>query len=1369
MKLSVSLLLGSILTSTVQSQVLESVVQTYFVPLPEDALFETFKIIDPETNGVINNLISIAIAANDTKIYYDHHEDKYDDGFILNVAGKQESTEIWGDGNPGNGYPPGYPDDLLLGGDTIVLMAEVPSVGRILNTTKDPVTKKFFFDGKDRIQATLPIAVTRSAYPEFPGSVSAGGVEVFDRDSWGKNFIAPVGNTTTGSTDPFSYASYYIMAGFANTNVIYPDGSTENLDVGECRVFSVREGDVVSADRNIQVDLIVGDAPSDWELRWYSQVDSSDWSSEYLSPVAESLSGTGFWFYNPATEPISINFEGGNTESGTFVVPAESSKLIVASAAADADIKILDNDVLTITTGTGSNEVTNTAKYSGVRFYADNTDDVFYGLIQVDHGLNGIEGRLYDWGFPMIPISQLTSAALVGLGYGCTDNVCDAKGERSAVWVTPQEDTIIFVDYDGNGVFDVNITLPKLSSLRLNNPTGTDMTGAIIASSTRALPNVQPDLTGIPVKIAVAWGQDPIKSGTRDKKAMDLGTAVLPLANPFVSKQVVGILNPDGSPDFRLLVDQEGDVIQYEITVSNVGFGSLDQVEVNDPLIDNTLTGPVESFPPGNGVLQRGETFVYAGTYTVTANDISTLGGGDSIIKNTATVKARTIPPVSVSVETPIALTNISGTVFEDTDGDDVGDDELEDVLITLLDSVGNIMTTTLTNEDGFYLFTDLQAGNYTVLQDNLDATYTDVTDRDGGTQNVITFDGVVGGPEYTGNNFIDERLGRIDGTVADEAGAAIVGVNVTLTDLSTGVAVTSFTDTAGEYVFDGVRPGNYTLVEVNLPSYPTSESDTDSTPDGDEFDEDTTVDDEILVTLQPAETDDGNDFVDIFGSSAPSTSPSLNPTGAPSTGPSSAPSPAPSFKPSNLDSGSPTVLRSDLPSLVPSVAPSASPTDRPSSTPSVIRSSMPSPAPSMAPSVIDSATPSFLPSVSPSYFPSLQPIPKAPTLPENCCRGQNEDSDCKVCVPFRSPDYCPRTESFPALVSERTRAFRNNATAVEDAGYWFHYLEDKIGAYLLSVAEGMPVPQIFCCVTDVTQLEDCLSSVIVPSGKKNIVVKATNFHSSQGVYVLTNFSSDAINNADASYMPELLKGMSTSYNDVISELTAKSATKIIVEEFIGDDLPVEYKFHVVDGQVAAIDIIKDRGGACPCYGVIDTQGGRLDTFGCFEPGGLEMMNDDCPAIDFLTGRMQCGPVKKDLYICDELPPIEECLMDEMVKAALKLGNAIGVYMRVDMFVVDGKFYVQEYAANHMNGLRHCAAKATGGCIDSCFLGSMWDAAGAPYGGGPAVAVPAKLAGFRALSAQAQCDLLVDVQAPDYAYNTDCSDFPARPDFLPSI
>ena len=76
---------------------------------------------------------------------------------------------------------------------------------------------------------------------------------------------------------------------------------------------------------------------------------------------------------------------------------------------------------------------------------------------------------------------------------------------------------------------------------------------------------------------------------------------------------------------------------------------------------------------------------------------------------------------------------NISGTVKEDTNNDNSGDVPLVGVLITLLDSNGVTLSTTLTDTAGFYVFSDVKDGSYFVVETNVNGTFIDVSDRDGG------------------------------------------------------------------------------------------------------------------------------------------------------------------------------------------------------------------------------------------------------------------------------------------------------------------------------------------------------------------------------------------------------------------------------------------------------------------------------------------------------------------------------------------------------------------------------------------------------------------------------------------------------------
>lgn len=79
-----------------------------------------------------------------------------------------------------------------------------------------------------------------------------------------------------------------------------------------------------------------------------------------------------------------------------------------------------------------------------------------------------------------------------------------------------------------------------------------------------------------------------------------------------------------------------------------------------------------------------------------------------------------------------------------------------------------------------------------------------------------------------------------------------------------------------------------------------------------------------------------------------------------------------------------------------------------------------------------------------------------------------------------------------------------------------------------------------------------------------------------------------------------------------------------------------------------------------------------------------------------------------------------------MKAIAIKLSKLIGVYVRmIDIFATDNnEIYVQQYTTfNHLGGSRHCASKIDdSGCVDLCFLGKLWQAAGGDTGmGGPQI------------------------------------------------
>ena len=218
-------------------------------------------------------------------------------------------------------------------------------------------------------------------------------------------------------------------------------------------------------------------------------------------------------------------------------------------------------------------------------------------------------------------------------------------------------------------------------------------------------------------------------------------------------------------------------------------------------------------------------------------------------------------------------LGQIAGTVTADTDNDDIGDTAQVGILIELKDLSGVVVASMNTDAAGGFQFLDIAPGDY-VLEQTDASTFIDVSDEDS-TPDPDGADGLVNdmipvtltaGEADVDNDFVDEQEGAISGTVMadtdnDDIGdAPLSGVLIELRDNLGNLVTSTVTDIAGFYEFLGVAPGDYTLVEIDLADY-SDVSDVDATPDPDG--DDGLINDEIPVTLSPAEVDADNNFVD--------------------------------------------------------------------------------------------------------------------------------------------------------------------------------------------------------------------------------------------------------------------------------------------------------------------------------------------------------------------------------------------------------------------------------------------------------------------------------------------------------------------------
>ena len=226
----------------------------------------------------------------------------------------------------------------------------------------------------------------------------------------------------------------------------------------------------------------------------------------------------------------------------------------------------------------------------------------------------------------------------------------------------------------------------------------------------------------------------------------------------------------------------------------------------------------------------------------------------------------------------------ISGAVYEDTNNNgiqDAGEPGIAgvDVTLTGIDDLGNPVDVTVqTDADGLYLFDGLRpsdASGYTVASAQ-PAGYLDGIDTPGTLGGIAGDDAisaiVLGPGETAGDNTFGELLpsslgGAVyedtdnDG-VFDATETGIEGVDVTLVgtdDLGDAVDITVQTDADGNYSFDDLRPGDYSILETQPVGF-FDGIDTIGSQGG------TVAPDEFIIVLVSDTTGTGNNFGELAG-----------------------------------------------------------------------------------------------------------------------------------------------------------------------------------------------------------------------------------------------------------------------------------------------------------------------------------------------------------------------------------------------------------------------------------------------------------------------------------------------------------------------
>lgn len=510
------------------------VVQEFFVPLPEQQVRSTLLRLYTGTGSTLDSVVSLVVNADGTRVVYDHWEDGYEID-MNNPA--QTTTEVWGDGNNGNGIAPGFAND-----PSSLPAGTVLSLRNLVTLPRNPSTIRY--DGRDRIGATKAIVVSRAAWATTPGSVLAGAVEVSATLDYGTEFVAPVGEDVSAAS-MFEVVALYVQAaedgtaveidadanGVAEIATVLNRGQVYHLNGG------VLAGARVTSDKPVQAHLVTGDIGANYESRWYTLYPVDQWTGTYYTPVGTAADNDPAYVFafNPATTGITVNVTT-LAGSAVFNVPAG---------------------------GTYQYQV---PKNSGARFASDG-DVPFFAIAVV--GANPSANNVHDWGFSLVPEGNLTTIGICGWGPGSSD----LSRNGSPVWVTAVADTLLYVDYDGDkagpqvdpqgDACDAILSLQALESRTIYDPDG-DQTAMRVYTADGTL-------------ITAAWGQDPAVAGAGNP-FLDLGTTVLPFPVPVLRKRAYLAPGGDVNPPGLSL----GDTLEYEIEIDNRSLIVLGNVLVID-------------------------------------------------------------------------------------------------------------------------------------------------------------------------------------------------------------------------------------------------------------------------------------------------------------------------------------------------------------------------------------------------------------------------------------------------------------------------------------------------------------------------------------------------------------------------------------------------------------------------------------------------------------------------------------------------------------------------------------------------------------------------------------------------------------------
>ncbi|MBF2062812.1 MAG: hypothetical protein IGS39_00020 [Calothrix sp. C42_A2020_038] len=404
---------------------------------------------------------------------------------------------------------------------------------------------------------------------------------------------------------------------------------------------------------------------------------------ENINAVATQPSTGNLFFVNRLTGKIVVynpNTSSFNTLTGTL--PGTTGSIIGATFSASGQLYIYygNNKTLIEVNPSTGNQIGSTINISGIPGnsggttngdIAIGTDGILYAIGDTGGSGASITSQLYS-----ITISGTTATATPVNG---NNNI---SGASSVNGLAIDPSTGKFYISTGSGTYELNTTT-KVAT-QLTSSVGTNDLAAC-GSPTPNLPTITKSfspstVTGIPANSTLT-----LTLGNSNSVPIYL---IQTLTDNFQSGLTVR--NPNGLSGTCIGIPGN--------TVTAVTGSS--SISLNDGF----------KIPAGGCTVSVNVTASSAGTYT---NNIAPGALRTFVGDNTGAASA-----------TLVVTTTISGTLYEDSDGDDtfdINEPKLPAITVKLLDSSNNVIQTTTTDANGVYTFTSVSNGNYKIQVDTSD------------------------------------------------------------------------------------------------------------------------------------------------------------------------------------------------------------------------------------------------------------------------------------------------------------------------------------------------------------------------------------------------------------------------------------------------------------------------------------------------------------------------------------------------------------------------------------------------------------------------------------------------------------------------